>query len=491
MLEHMLAHALLLAALTQTAPASALPDPSWVQTKHTITLHGAPLAYTATVGLMPLKNEAGDLQAKMFFMAYTKDGEDKASRPVTFCWNGGPGASSIYIHMGCAGPRTVHLNSDGSMPNPPFRLEDNQDTLLDKTDLVFVDPIGTGFSELAPKVEGKEFWGIDGDIKSIGNFIRLYITDTGRWDSPVFLAGESYGTFRNAGLSNAMHDHGLALSGIVEISSAVNFNIFIPYHGNELPYMLYIPSYTAIAGYHKKLSPDLGDPDKAIKEAEQFASGEYWHALEAGDDLSNEKKHEIAAKLAHFTGLSEEYCLQTNLRIDPNTFMKELGRKEGYTVGRFDARVEGADSSQIGAYPEYDPSDSSLTPPIVSAFNGYIRNELGYKTDNAYNPLNLNANAQWNWGNTILGYPDESDELRQAMTKNTHLRVLDCQGLFDLATPFYGSNFTFKHLGLPDNLKSHIEFAYFQGGHMMYVNRAERTKLHDRIVRFMDEAAQG
>lgn len=470
----LLAHLLL-------AQVSPLPDPSWVETSHTVKVASGNLPYTATAGYVPLKDEKGEVQARMYFTSYTTKTE--RLRPITFVWNGGPGSSSMWLHMGCMSPRRAKLNGDGSLPKPPYQVENNDETWLPETDLVFVDPVGTGYSR-ADKAPSSRYWGVDGDILAMADFIGNYLRLANRRKSPVFLAGESYGTPRAAGLSDQLHERGLALSGIILLSSAVNFNIFMDAYGNELPYMVYLPSYTAIAAFHKKLNSDFNtNPAKAIEECEKFAIGEYWTALAKGDQLSPDARKALAEKLSRYSGLSADYWQLSVLRVAPQQFEKELLRKEGHTIGRNDARVKGTDTLGVGEQPEFDTADAFAMPPMVSAFEDYVQNELTFKSELRYDPLNYEANGAWNWGPGLPGGLDQSNPLRNALNKNPHLKVFDAQGLYDLATPFFGSFYTLHHLGF--NFGGRIVMKTYEGGHMMYVNPEARAKLHRDVSEFI------
>lgn len=461
---------------------SELPDPSWVLTKHSAQTAEGTISYTATAGYVPLKNEQGEVQAKMYFTAYTKEGDD-ARRPLTFCWNGGPGSSSIWLHMGAMAPRRAHQNSDATMAKGPAHIEDNDETWLPETDLVFVDPVGTGYSRV-DKGSNNSYWGVDGDLSAMQSFIQNYLRLTSRRLSPIFLAGESYGTTRAAGLADRLHEAGIALSGIVLISSAVNFNIFLNGGGNELPFMVYLPSYTAIAAFHKKLSPEYNSSrDRAIADCEKFAIDEYWPALAKGDSLSLDERRALAHKLAGFSGVSADYWMRANLRLDPSEFEKQLLKAEGHTIGRNDARAIGTDTDGNSQQPEYDAADAAVDPIAITAFGDYVRNELGFKSELEYIPLNYGANGQWNWGRGLGAVVDQSNSLRAALNKNPYLKVLDCQGLYDLATPFFGSFYTMHHLGF--NFGGRILMKTYEGGHMMYLNASARQKLHRDVAAFI------
>ena len=328
------------------------------KTQHEITVNGKKIAYTANAGTLVLKKDDGKPWASIFYIAYTRDDTtDKGKRPVTFTFNGGPGSSSVWPHMGALGPKRVAMGQEGEQPAPPYHLVDNEDTALAFTDLVFIDPVTTGFSRNAPGQDPAQFHSFEGDLESVGDFIREWTTRYERWDSPKFLAGESYGTTRASALSQYLLQHaGIYLNGITLISSVLNFETILFAPGNDLPFILYLPSYTATAWYHKKLPADLGDLEKAIGESRRFALNEYTVALMKGDKLTAEERTKVARQLARLTGLSEEYVEEANLRISIARFTKELLRKERRTVGRYDSRLEGVDLDAVGERPEFDPS---------------------------------------------------------------------------------------------------------------------------------------
>jgi carboxypeptidase C (cathepsin A) len=461
-----------------------------VVTHHEIRSGGKALKYTATVGLMPLKNADGDTEARIFFMAYTLDNAPAgAHRPLTFCFNGGPGSSSVWLHMGAIGPRKVKLQSNGGMPRPPFELEDNQETWLDRTDLVFIDPVGTGYSRPAKKELGKKFWGVKGDIESVGQFIRLYLTRYERWTSPLFLAGESYGTTRAAGLSGYLIDNGIALNGIVLVSTVLNFETLEFAKGNDLPYVLYLPSYTATAWYHKKLPPDLQGQDLSniLPEVEHWAGNDYALALAKGDQLTDPERGAVAARLARYSGLSTAYILRDNLRVKQGEFCKELLRDENRSVGRLDSRFKGIDESGVSEGPDYDPSLALIRPPFTSVFNQYVRAELNYETDEIYYILG-GGFTQWDWGSAAEGFPNLSPDLRSAFVKNPYMKLFVAEGYFDLATPFSAVAYTLEHLGLDTSLRGNIATGQFNAGHMVYIDSQSLDKLKQNVAAFMDNA---
>jgi carboxypeptidase C (cathepsin A) len=463
-----------------------MPEERSSQTRHSITLDGRKVDYTATAGNYLMKEEDGTPKASIFYVAYTRDGvKDPSERPLTFSFNGGPGAAAVWVQMGAFGPKVVERTEEGMGYPPPGRLVDNEFSILDVTDLVFIDPVSTGYSRTVPGVDPKQYHGIRPDVQSVGEFIRLWITRNERWASPKFLAGESYGTTRSAGLAEHLQSRfGMDLNGIILISSVLNWQGILFGPGNEMPYMLYLPSYAVSAWYHKKLPPELsGDVEKTLREVEEFAMHDYAQALLEGDALSPARRQEIAAKVARYTGLSVDYVLRSNLRIQIDRFCKELLRSEGKTIGRIDSRFTGWDLDSAGELPEYDPSLTGFDAPYVAMINDYLRRELGYEDDHVYERL---ANV-WPW--TTEGhefrYPNVAEALRQAMVRNPDLQVLVASGLYDLATPYYDAVYTAAHLGLPEALRGNVRTTTFDSGHMMYVRRADHRKLKQEIAEFI------
>ena len=356
-----------------------------IVTHHQITVNGKLLHYTATTGRLPIKSDTGKIEAEMFFVAYTLDGQEASRRPLTFAFNGGPGSSSIWLHMGALGPKRVVLLPDGFMPPAPYRLEDNPYTLLDRSDLVLVDAIGTGFSRAADPKAMKKFWGVKGDIEAFGEFIRLYITRNERWTSPLYLFGESYGTTRSAGIAGYLADKGISFNGITLLSMVLNFETLISNKTNDQAFVFLVPSFTMIAGYHHKLAPDLAqDMNKAREESQRWASTEYAQALDKGDAMSPEERQKIVTQLARYTGLTPEVVDQADLRIDVRKFTHYLLIDQKLRVGRLDGRYTGPDPNGLLDTPYYDPTSAATTPPFTSVFNNYVRTELGYKTDMPY-----------------------------------------------------------------------------------------------------------
>jgi carboxypeptidase C (cathepsin A) len=460
-----------------------------VVTRHELRSGARALRYTVTTGFMPLKAEDGKTEARIFFMAYTAErAGGPSSRPLMFSFNGGPGSSSVWLHLGALGPRRVKMLDDGGLPAPPYELVDNEHSWLEFTDLVFIDPVGTGFSRPDKPELGKKYWGLEGDIESVGEFIRLYLTRHERWASPLFLVGESYGTTRAAGLSGYLVDRGIAFNGIVLVSSILNFQTARFTKGNDLPYVLFLPTYTATAWFHKKLPADLQSrPLKdVLAEVERWASTEYQERLARGDTLAAADRKAVIDTLARYTGLDREYLDNTDLRIEIQRFCKELLRDQKRTVGRLDSRFKGMDLLAASERPDFDPSLAAIRPPYTAAFNDYVRRELGFKSDLVYHILGGGI-GPWNWG-TGNAFADTGDALRSAFAKNPHMKVFVGSGYYDLATPYFATEYTLRHLGLDSSLKGSISTSYYEAGHMMYIDTRELARLRKDVGAFVEAA---
>ncbi len=471
------------------------PEDNLSVTHHSVTINGKELNYTATTGTLVLKEETdkeGEKpKASIFFVAYTlNDVEDTSKRPVTFSFNGGPGSSSVWLHLGVLGPRRVKPDENGNPPQPPYQLTNNEFSILDKTDLVFIDPVSTGFSRAVPGEEAKQFHGFQKDIESVGNFILLYLGRYQRWRSPKFIIGESYGTTRACGLSGYLQDkRGMYLNGIMLVSVVLNFQTIRFAAGNDLPYILFLPTYTATAYWHNRLDQRETDTEdsleKILEDAREFALGDYTLALMQGSNLSDRRRQAIVKKLASYTGLSTDYIEKTDLRIKINRFCKELLRDEGETVGRFDSRFKGIDRDSAGENYEYDPSSAVIQGAYTATLNDYVRGELKFESDLPYEILSGRVHP-WNYGGHQNEYVNVADTLRKAMTTNPALKVYVANGYFDLATPFLASEYTFTHLGLDKSLQDNITMAYYGAGHMMYVDMDELKKMKADMDAYLD-----
>jgi len=458
-----------------------------VITHHQIALNGKTLSYTATAGRLPLKRGDGKTEAEMFFVAYTLDGQDAGKRPLTFSFNGGPGSASVWLHMGALGPKRVVLQSNGFMPAAPYRLEDNPDTLLDRSDIVMVDAMATGYSRAATAELTKKFLGVTGDVQAFGEFIRLYISRYDRWSSPLFLLGESYGTTRAAGIAGYLDDHGIAFNGVTLLSMAVDFQTLEWNKSNDLPYFLLVPTFNMIAGYHHKLSADLTqDLAKTREEVVRWSSNDYALALGKGDALTAEERRKIVDQLSRYIGLRPEVIEAHDLRIDVPTFTKELLLDRQLITGRLDGRFS---SPNPGDERFYDPTSAAILPPYTSAFNNYLRTELNYKSDMPYRVFAYDQPGfqTWEWGNAEKGFPSTAGGLRSAMIKNPYMKVLVMEGYYDLATPFAAANWTMDHLNLDAQFRQNVSYATYNAGHMVYIDRAEHNKMKKDLVDFMEK----
>ncbi len=457
-------------------------------TRHLIRVNGKTIDYTATAGFMPLKDDSAKLKGYIFYTAYTKDTSgDKAGRPIAFIFNGGPGAASVWLHIGCLGPKRVFLS--GNTPAAPYRWVDNEYTWLDDMDLVFVDPVGTGFSEHAEGVDPKEFYDVDDDIRWNGEFIRLYCTRNGRWLSPKFLVGESYGTTRAAGLSGYLQGKtGLNLSGIVLISTALDFQTFSFSTGNDLPYALSLPAYAEAALYHKRLAPALqSNRAETRSEAERFALTDYLVSLARGTSLSEKEREAVIDKLANYTGMDKTLIRNSELRINRGDFMRELLRDKNQRLGSYDSRIVG--DYRPSSFFE-DPSIFLLVGPLTAVWNQYVRYELGYQSDRPYEVLSDKTSSAWKWGTSGQGYVNTASTLSRAMKENRSLKVFVASGYYDLTTPYFAAKYVMDHMGLDRSLLANITMEYYDAGHMMYTDMDSLKKLHGDVLKFLRETVK-
>jgi len=490
----------LAASHSDKAPQATAVKAKQSVTHGSVTVEGHRINYTATAGTIILHNAKGKPTASMFYVAYTKDGvRNESDRPVTFFWNGGPGSSSVWLHMGAFGPRRVVTNDNSHTPPPPYKLVNNQYSLLDATDEVFIDAVGTGYSQVIGKDKGgagkpSDFWGVDGDTKSFAQFISRYITKNHRWNSPRFLFGESYGTTRAAALSDYLEQHeNMDPNGVILLSSILNFYTDSFNNGNDLPYELWLPTYTAVAAYHHKLPNPPKDMKSYLRQVEAFAIGPYAHALAEGHELSGQEEQQIAEKLHQYTGLSVAYLKKANLRVTGMEFEHQLLGASDETVGRLDARFKGPSMNPLSQTAWYDPQAAAISSAYVSAFNHYANTDLKFHENFRYEPESGKVNQQWNWkhknpqsGQTWPGLPNVAVDLAQAMKYNPDLKVLVNAGYYDLATPFYAAKYQVEHLQIPKSLQGNIRMAYYQSGHMVYAHVPSLKKLHDTVAKFIE-----
>lgn len=494
--------ACLLAAFTLTAftamaqkDSAAVPKPELFVTKHSIKIDNKLISYTATAGTIIIKNEKDEPVASIGYTAYTKDAEtDMSKRPVTFSYNGGPGSSSMWLHMGVMGPRRVVVNDPSPNGPAPYRLEDNSYSILDVSDVVMVDPVGTGLSRAVGKAKNTDFWGVDQDIKSVSQFIRSYVNDNERWNSPKYLLGESYGTFRSAGVADFLQEtFGIAMNGIILVSNVLDIRTLSFQPGDDLPFVVNLPTYAATSWYHNKVANKPASLDAFLKEVRAFSFGEYAGALLKGDQLSADEREKILAKLVAYTGLAKDYWDKANLRVNQPQFSQELLRNSQEVAGRLDSRYKGVSQDLLGEYAFNDPQSSDISPAFISAFMAYYTTELKVSKEKTYNTgAYVFPDFKWDWKHArsqgLFGdaaTPNTGPDLLNAMNNNPKLKVLVMNGIYDLATPFAGTEYTFDHLGLNKKLKSNITLKYYEAGHMMYIHSASAAAFKKDVVEFI------
>jgi len=466
-----------------------LAEEKFVATQHSVRIDGQEVRYTATPGQLVLRRPNGEPRGNMFFVAYTRDGvTDMRSRPVTFCYNGGPGSATIWLHMGVLGPKRVQMAEEGFQPEPPFRLVDNEHSLLDVTDIVAIDAMSAGFSRAVEGEDPKQFHGVEQDIEAFSEFIRLYITKFNRWPSPKYLLGESYGTVRSAGVSQELQSsHGIELNGIVLVSSVIDFSTLSEAPGNDIHYAGFLPTYTMTARYHKKLPADVqGSLEEIMDEAREFAFGEYLSALTKGNRLTPRETDDMAKKVARLTGLSAEYVKQANLRINPQRFRKELLRDRRLVTGRLDGRFTAVDADAAGETQEFDPSNTALSGAYTAMFNDYIRNELKWESELQY--LTSGPVRPWDYGTQYRArYLNLVESLRSTMARNPFLKVLVANGIYDMATPYAATEWTFDHLGYEPTYRERVRMTYYEAGHMMYIRTSMLEKFKQDVAQFIQD----
>ena len=477
--------------------AEKIPPEHVSVTHHELTLAGKTLKYTATAATLLIRDEEDKPYGSIFYIAYTLDGAEAKARPVSFLYNGGPGAATLWLHMGSFGPVRIATDSPNATPGPPFQLLPNEYSLLDKTDLVFIDAPLTGYSRAVGKGTPKDFTGVDEDLHAFDRFITRYLSVNQRWNSPKYLIGESYGTTRSAALSDMLGEHGVQLNGVVLISSILNYNVRAA--GYDTIYVANLPSYAAAAWYFNRVPNKPADMAKWVEEARAFARGPYAEALFAGHNLPAAQLDTVAKEVSRLTGLSVEYVKESNLRISPTRFRKEVLRSDRKTLGRYDMRFEGEDADAAGENPGYDASDTGITGAYVAAQNDYLERELKFESTDAYRP-SAGSIGQWNWkhkpangfgpGNGEQAQPYVAGELGDAIRKNPHLHVFSANGYFDLATPFFATEYDLAHMSLPEELRGNVEFGYYPSGHMIYLNVDALKQLKQDLAGFIDRTTK-
>ena len=495
----------LLAALGALALIAAAPKPNPALyiapatpdaiTHHVNHVNGQAIAYTARAGTITLRNDKDQITARMFYVAYSKDGADPNHRPVTFFYNGGPGSSTIWLRMASYGPVRVKLENGQATPPAPYTLLDNPDSLLDKTDEVFVDAPNTGYSRVLGYGKPEEFMGVDQDGHAFTQFIQRFLSQTGRWNSPKFLFGESYGTTRDAVLVNMLQDANVQINGVVFLSSVLNFGLtglggFDPIGGGDWAYVLYLPTEAATAWYHHRANPRPASLQAFLGGVQQFAGTEYLHALTQGDNLGSSERNAVIRKLHEYLGVSEQYIRNSNMRIPYYAFDKELMRNQDIVLGRYDSRYATYGVDRMSDVPDWDPSDVGMNSAVVSEWNRYVREDLHYNSNLMYRPTAYGGllGARWDMHHNGQDPPaNVVPDIAAAMSQNPHLQVFSGNGYYDFATPFFATYYTFEHMDIAPPLERNITFGFYPSGHMVYLNPVARQAFKADLDRWYDK----
>ncbi len=475
------------------ADHDSIPQPLHVVTHHSARIGGTTVDYDATLGSILIRDDDDQPIGEIYYTAYRRTDlgdQDASHRPLTFAYNGGPGSASLWLHIGALGPKRVLTGDTAHVPPPPYQLTDNQYSILDVTDLVMIDPVGTGLSHTVGNGKGTQFWGIDEDARSLAQFITRYLSQNDRWNSPRYLLGESYGTTRSAALAKVLQNDNVDLNGVILLSSVLDFQTINFNPGNELPYIFYLPSYAATAWYHQVLPDRPAELEPFLDQVEKFAIGEYAHALLEGPDLPAAERSDVLDKLVQYTGLDRTYLERANLRVEYGAFMKELMREHNLVVGRLDSRFTGASEDWLGEDADYDPQSAAVSSAFASAFNRYLRDDLGYKGSRQYV---VSGNVQpWNWQQGRVywpGHTDVADDLADAMRRNPTLKVQLNSGYYDLATPYFASDYTMKHMQLPPRILANVETEKYKAGHMMYLYEPALARLKQNVAAFIQRTS--
>jgi len=469
------------------------PKPEQAVTHHRLTIASTTIDYTATAGTLILRNAEDKPVASIGYIAYTQtEVRDPGRRPLTFAFNGGPGSSSMWLHMGALGPRRIVTADAAPTPPPPYSVVDNEDSVLDRTDLVMIDPVGTGISHSVCGHKDEEFWGVDADVDQVARFIAQYVTDQQRWRSPKFLLGESYGTTRAAGVVDALQQRwSMAFNGVILVSVATDPESLFAVPGNDRPYPMFLPSFAAAAWYHHQI-PATRDLKSVVNDARAFAFGPYLSALMKGDALTDEERDQLAARLHELTGLTPEYLKAARFRVSETMFGQQLLAAKGLTVGRLDARFTGPSVDPLAKEMHYDPELTAIAPAFVAAFLDYYYRELNAARERTFKPTNFEIGRRWKWEHKapIGDYPqpfaNTTLDLGHAMTLNPGLRTLILNGYFDLAPPVLATEYSVAHLDLPASLRDHVQMKYYEAGHMMYLHPASLHQMKSDLAAFID-----
>jgi len=464
-------------------------------TQHHLSVGGKGFDYTATAGTLVIRDDDDKPIANFGYIAYTRrDAKEPGQRPVMFAFNGGPGSSSLWLHMGVLGPRRVVVADPGPTAPAPYKTVENEFGVLDKTDLVMIDPVGTGLSRAVCDKKDEDFWGVDPDIDSVSRFIAQYVSDNNRWTSPKYLLGESYGTTRSAAIVDWLRSRrSLSFNGLILVSVATDIEaIFAELPGNDRPYAAYLPAYAAVGWYHHMVSGQPAQLEPFLAEVRKYAAGPFTAALLKGDALSDEERDAVAEQVHKYTGLSADYVKAANLRISENMFAHELLKGQRKTVGRLDGRFAGPTQDPLQKYADYDPQSAAISAAFTAAFQDYYHSDLKFGQGRTYRATNFDIGDKWKWTHRLIDAPGEQPivntglDLAQALTQDANLKVLVLNGYYDLATPFSATEYMMAHLGAPPGTSSRIQMKYYEGGHMMYVNPPSMKKMKSDLDAFID-----
>jgi carboxypeptidase C (cathepsin A) len=473
-----------------------LPAAQASVTQHRLSLGGKAIDYTAAAGTLIVRDEEDKPMASIGYVAYTRRESQGSARPITFAFNGGPGSSSMWLHMGVLGPKRVQVSDPTPTPAAPYRTVDNESSLLDVSDVVMIDPVGTGISHAVCDHKDDEFWAVDPDIDSLSRFIAQYVSDNNRWTSPKYLLGESYGTTRAAAIVNYLRARrSLTFNGLILVSVATDIEaIFASLPGNDRPYAVYLPAYAAVAWYHHMLPGQPASLEPLLAEVRQYALGPYTAALLKGDALPDEERDTVAQKMHEYTGLPAEYLKAANLRVSENEFAHELLKARRLTVGRLDGRFTGPTSDPLAKETDYDPQASAISAAYAAAFLDYYHAELRFGHGETYHTTNYDIGSKWKWTHrTEQGEQplvNSGVDLADALVKDPNLRVLVLNGYYDLATPFSATEYVMMHLGVPREVAAHVQLRYYEAGHMMYVNPPSLAKMKRDLDAFIGSTAR-